>query len=1075
MSNRIFKGSLLATTVLVSASIMAAPAVAQEQPDQPESGAPQPLEQTPTGLEQPVDPNQVQEPVIGEEPEAVDETAPEGAIVITGSRIARPNLESNSPIAVVTGEQVVSQADVTLETYLNTLPQANPSGTTTSNNPGNAGQAAIDLRGLGNNRNLVLIDGRRPMVSATNMAVDLNTIPAGLIERIDVITGGGGSTYGADAIAGVVNVILKDNFEGIDGRVTYSNTPNTDAREFNASLVLGGNFADGRGNAVIGFDYTERQGLIKSQRDFAAIATSTTTFLPEGWYNVGNNSPTQAALDAVFAGYGVGAGEATFSGGLGFNLDGTIFSVGTARSPLDVENFRYPLDFSVNLNYFPDFYSYNFDEVNLLTLPLRRHSFMGKVNFEVSPVFEPFAQFGWTRYTSATALAPTPAPTVTNRNPLDPALTVSNVQTSLVNVGSNVANFLVVPVTNPFISPDLAALLASRTGDDARLAGTGATEPFLMRTRTLGLGARLSNFTNEITQYLGGARGDLADWLRYEAYYSEGTTQITNRAEGAVDSQALQELIEAPDGGDSICEGGYNPFGRNVLSEECAELLAVSNTSSNTFEQSVIQGFFNADLAELPGGTMGAVLGAEIRKFNFFIDPGALSGPISGPNVIDVAAGENKFTDFFAELLIPVLKDQPWAEELSFNLGWRVSKFESRDNVAEVEASSSTDHTYKAEFSYQPLDMLRFRGGYQRAVRAPNFGELFAGGGSAPQYFDPCSEGTQFRLGNLGLTAAEAVTFCGQARQGASTTGAEFINYAQSPGSQLTIILEGNPELSPEKADTITLGGVFTAPPTWSPILRTIRASVDYYNIRVNDAILTPDPNSVLADCFGYTGSLTADRATTSDSCESLVRFGNFLAQVVNPLTGANYAASNEGYIKTSGIDTQFSAYVPMGPLFGEGRSRLSFDLFLNYLIEWKMRDLPGLPIVDYAGTVGYFGQGQTGGGGASFPRWRGQLNTTFTSGPIALALRTRYIDAMENRAAVQYIGEDDSFTGVPSVWYFDTSITWNIENMMLRFGVNNLFDKKPPVYAPNVQSGTDPSLYDVIGRRLFVSAGLRF
>ena len=1071
--------TLLATTILVGASITAAPAMAQEQPGQgtiPESQ--QPIQPGPTELEQPVAPGQVQEPVLGEEPEAVDETAPVGEIIVTGSRIARPNLESNSPIAVVTGEQLTQQADVTLETYLNTLPQANPSGTTTSNNPGNAGQAAIDLRGLGNNRNLVLIDGRRPMVSSTAMAVDLNTIPAALVDRIDVITGGGGAAYGADAIAGVVNVILKSDFSGIDVRATYANTEDMDAEEFNASLVLGGNFADGRGNAVIGFDYTSREGLIKSQRDFAAIATSTTTFFPEGRFSNSNNPVDEAVVEAVFAGYGVAPGSTDVaSGGLSFNTDGTLFFPGVPGSPLDVENFRYPVDFAVNLNFFPDFYSYNFDEVNLLVLPLERHSFMGKTSFEVSPFFEPFAQFGWTRYTSATALAPTPAPTITNRNPLDPAVTESNVRTDLVTVGNNVANFLVVPVTNPFIPADLATILASRTGDDTRLTGTGATEPFLMRTRTLGIGPRLSNFTNEVVQYLGGARGEITDWLRYEAYYSEGRTHITNRAEGAVDSQRLQDLIAAPDGGDSLCDGGYNPFGRNPLSADCADYLAVANTSSNTFEQNIAQGYVTADLAELQGGTLGAVLGAEIRKFDFENDPGSLSGPISGPNVIDIAGGENEFKDIFAELLIPVFRDRPWAQELQFNLGWRMSKFSSRDTITGEEGQDSTDHTYKAEFSYQPFQPLRLRGGYQRAVRAPNFGELFSGGGSAPSYFDPCSVGTQFREGNLGLTAAEALSFCANANSGALLSGpalvtaeGAFTNYAQSPGSQLTIILDGNPNLSPEKADTITLGAVVSAPPTWGGFLSTLRGSIDYYNIKINDAIITPDPNSVLADCFGYFGNLSVD----SGSCNSLVRFGSFLAQVTNPLTGANYEASNEGYIKTSGLDMQLSAYAPMGGLFGS-EARLNFDLFLNYLIDFKIRDLPGLPVIDYAGTVGYFGQGFTGGGGASFPEWRGQLNTTFTAGDFSLSLRTRYIDAMENRAAVQYIGEDASFTGVDSVWYFDTAATWNAGPMMFRVGVNNLFDKKPPVYSPNVQSGTDPSLYDVIGRRFFVTTGLRF
>jgi iron complex outermembrane recepter protein len=187
----------------------------------------------------------------------------DATIIVTGSRIARPNLDSNSPVVVVTGEETTKQADITLDTFLNSLPQVNPAGGTTSNNPGNGGQSNINLRGLGSNRNLVLVNGRRPMVSGTDQSVDLNTIPQGLIDRIDVVTGGAGATYGADAIAGVVNIILKKDFEGLDLRATYANSiPETDAREYQISGVIGGNFADGRGNIALAVEYSNRQGLI---------------------------------------------------------------------------------------------------------------------------------------------------------------------------------------------------------------------------------------------------------------------------------------------------------------------------------------------------------------------------------------------------------------------------------------------------------------------------------------------------------------------------------------------------------------------------------------------------------------------------------------------------------------------------------------------------------------------------------------------------------------------------------------------------------------------------------------------
>lgn len=1049
-----YRSRLLNSTLFVSAALLGAPAMAQDVP--------------------------AEEPVVGEDAEVGDESADgnaePAAIVVTGSRIARPNLEANTPIAVVEGEQLRASGDVTLETFLQTLPQANPAATTTSNNPGNQGRAEIDLRGLGSNRNIILVDGRRPMVSSSTMIVDLNTIPAALVERVDIISGGAGATYGADAVSGVVNLILKDNFEGIDGRVTYANTAAADAGEFNASLVLGANFNDNRGNAVFAFDFTDREALVKKQRAFAAFATSTTTFLPEGLYNTAGNAPTQTAVNTVFGRYGAAPGTVDATTGIGFNLDGTLFATGVAGSPLDVVNFRYPIDFAVNQNLYPDLYSYNFDEVNLLVLPLRRKSIMGKIEYEVSELFQPFAQFGWTRYKSPTALAPTPVPTVLFRDPTNTTVAgaAQMVVTSLVQPGQVGNPFLIVPVTNPFIPQDLRDLLNSRTGDDPTLVGSGATEPFLIRSRTLAAGARLSTFENTVTQYMGGVRGDFWDRWRYEAYYSEGRTSIVNRGTGAIDTQRLQNLLESPTGTISGCT--YNPFGRNALSQACINYLSVPTRSQTDLKQRITQAYVTGPVVELPAGDLSVVLGAELRRFKYGIDPGSLSGPISGPNTVTLARGKNSFRDIFGEVLIPIARDAPFAQELEINLSGRISKFHV-ENLAPgatgILENNSTDETYGIQVNWQPIRPLRFRGTFQRAVRAPNFGELFAGGGSAPQYFDPCSANTQFRAGNLGLSAADALTFCTRAYNNGATSpipSASFANYVQPPGSQLSINLAGNPNVSPEKANTFTVGMVWNSPAP-SGILSTLRGSLDYYRINIKEAIITPDPNSILAACFNYWDT-NPSFDPTNVNCRSIRRTGSALAGLFNPATGTNsFQVNNDAEILTSGIDGQLSWAVPLGNM-----GRFNFDLLASYLIEWKARDaLPGLPMIDYAGTVGYFGQGLTGGGGASFPEWRGTLNTTYSWGDFSWNLRTRYIHSMENRAKVQYIGEDASFEDVGAAWYFDTAATWRIDNMMFRLGVNNLFDRGPELYKPNVQSGTDPSLYDVIGRRFFVSVGLKY
>ncbi|WP_300973522.1 TonB-dependent receptor [Sphingomonas sp. LHG3406-1] len=1048
---------LLASTI--AAGIAATPAAAQ-------SNAPAPGNDT-----------QATDEVVEATSDANQPTGDASEIVVTGSRIVRPNLTANSPIAVVTGEQTVAQGDITLDTYLNTLPQVNPSGTTTSNNPGNAGQANLNLRGLGSNRNLVLIDGRRPMVSATDQTVDLNTIPQGLIERIEVITGGAGAAYGADAISGVANIILRRNFEGLELRAGYSNSlPETDAMEYQISGVLGANFSDGRGNVVISGEFSDRQGLIKSQRAFASQATSTTGVPPTGRL-IENNAIPQAAIDALFNGvYGVPLAQTPRSGlsQLHFNSDGTLFGSGTFNSPLNVSNYRYdPLggdSAAANQNFFPDFYSYNFDAINLLVLPLTRRSAFVKANYEIDPKAEVFVQAGYTDYSSVQALAPTPIG-VRIYNPATPG-GASFATSPLINTGVFITNS-VIPVTNPFIPAQLATLLAARTGDDTSLVGSGATEPFRFAIRTLGAGLRESTYDSTVTQALGGLRGEIVGDWRYEAYWSYGKTVIDRSAAGNINVQRLQQLLEAPDGGASLCAGGYNPFGVQPVSQACVDYLSVTGFTSTEFTQNVGQAFATGSLFALPAGNVRGVLGIEKRDFTYDFDPGALSGPIAGFNTASPVNGRNGFLDYFGELYVPLLKDQGFAKNLDVTFGYRRSRSNAENVRTAVETPKVWSNAYKIEASWQPIDPVRIRGSFQRSVRAPNFGELFSGGASFVSAFDPCSNGTNFRAtrGTAGrdLCIQNGVGGGSIPASGPFTPTTAQINafngFAATPGLQVNTNFTGNINLKPEKANTFTVGGVFEA--------LGIIGSIDYYNIKVSDKIFGPDTNLIIAACYGYLDGYNATLAATNDYCRSITRAGSNLSSVSPRVAiggdGVNFLSVNQGIVKTSGIDVQLAWKIPtrfMGP-----KSQINFDTYVNYLINFKNEELPGV-VLDYAGTVSYFGQGL----GTSFPEWKGTANINWQVEPFTWSNRIRYIDAMKNRGLVQFAGESSSFTGVGSVWYFDTALQWDfLKRYTFRIGVNNLFNKQPPTYSPNVQSGTDPSLYDVVGRRGFVQARLKF
>ncbi|WP_332767179.1 TonB-dependent receptor domain-containing protein [Phenylobacterium sp.] len=993
-------------------------------------------------------------------------------VVVTGSRIVRQDYVANSPIATVTGDAAVANADITLDTYLNTLPQVNPSGTTTSNNPGNGGQSNIDLRGFGANRNVVLVDGRRPMVSANNLTVDLNTIPQALVDSIEVITGGAGSAYGADAIAGAVNLKLKNNFEGIDIRAGYTNsTEFWDAEEYQFSAAIGGNFADGKGNAVFGFDRSYREAMIKSQRSFSQNATSTTSFLPEGaLFWGGTNAPTKAALDSIFATYGVASSAITLtSGTIGFNLDGTLFHKGIFNSPINAQNYRGPIDGTVNQSLYPDLYSYNFDFVNILTLPLDRYSFMSKVNYELDNGIEFFAQGGWTEYSAVTALAPTPFPTVNTRNPS--TARTQDVISALVTPGQQIAQQLVIPVTNPFIPNDLRTLLNSRTGDDPALVGAGATEPFRMRQRTLDIGLRQSVYENTVVQFLAGVRGPLGDTgLTFEASVSEGRTEIDQTQTGNVNTQRLQQMIEAADGGASLCAGGFNIFGRQPISAACRQFLEVKTTLSTEMKQQIGQAYITGPVFELPAGDLSIVLGAEYRGFEYKFDPGAASGPISGFNNQSPDEGTTSFRDVFAEVLIPIIKDQPYIQALELSLGARYSESEFADKITGNSVDARGSWAYKGELAWTINDQLRARASYQRSVREPNFSELFSGGGSAPQYFDPCSVTSTARKGG---SAAQLAALCQTAGFNGGVAASAINTFVQTPGSQIGVDLAGNTALDPEIGKTFTIGMVWKSP--WeNQWLSRLQGSVDYYNIKIDKAILTPTPNQIVAACYNYYGT-NSTYSPTNTNCDGILRVGGDILWVYNPATNYDFfTGSNDGHQKSSGVDIQLDWGFDMSWMgASDDWGSVRINALLTHVIEFKQQDpISGVPELDFAGTVSYFGAGL----GTSFPEWKATINTEWNLfEDYKLNVRARYIAAMDNRLSVEFPGEQ-SFTGTDAIWYFDASGTWAVtDNVELRLGVNNVFDQEPEVYAPNVQSGTDPSTYDVVGRRVFGAIKLRF
>ncbi len=966
-----------------------------------------------------------------ETPEAESET-----IVVTGSRIRQRDLVANSPFETVTVQELNNSATLSVETFLNTLPQVAPNVSMASNNPSSgdgSGKANIDLRGLGPERNVILLDGRRLVGADRDNVVDVNLIPVSLIERVEIISGGASAVYGPDAVSGVVNFILRDDFEGSELDVQYLVSGMDDAQQFQAAMTIGGDFADDRGNVVFNVSYADRDQLGKGDRDFSAQADATTSYFPSGTWVDSGNQPTQAAVDAVFAGYGASAGAAPPNGGatgFGFNGDGTLYSTGVAGSPLDVVNFRRD-ESEIATLFFPDRFSYNFEPDNNMILPLERQSFATFAHYELTDWARLYGQGIFANYVADQALAPSPAPT--GGNPLDPGAGV---------------NFT-IPTTNPFISADLRALLDSRTGDRPLLNGSGPNEDFLYRFRATSLGPRLSSNEQSIYHMLTGVELTLpADW-RGDAYYSQGRYVTEETQSGNLSVRRFEALLDSPTGGTEFCPGGFNPFGVG-LSEECGAFVEVIAKNRYVIEQDNAVITFNGPLPfAMPtsGQPIDVAVGAEYRSvdLNFTPDSALQPGEVAGFNGQGPIKGYIDFTDLFFEASFPLLEAAPVINDLELVVGYRLTDSNRFDQ----------SETYKGELSWLPIDALRFRGSFQHAIRAPTIGELFAPlDENAPAVNDPCNADNPNRT-------AQVLALC-QAQGAALGFSDAFVAGYQQPRSQIDALQGGNPNLEPEEADTFTLGVVFQPTIDAGPV-QNVAMSVDYYDIAIEEAIFAADPQLTANNCYSAATNPAFD--PNSPFCTTFQRSpGDFT--IFNLLQ----LQANQGNLETSGVDLSFSFESPLDEQTGvEWLGLFRAGVNVTWVQEFLEQTSPLTPTFDYAGAL-------SDDPGETLPEWKGSINLGWKTGPFGADLRGRYIDAMAHRADIIVAPDDDpGSSGVGAAWYWDLATRYDLsQSAQLRFGVLNLFDREIEQYANNVDAQTDPSTYDVIGRRFFIGVNLR-
>lgn len=916
-------------------------------------------------------------------------------VIVTGSLIRSPNQSSSSPIVSAGMEDLERSGDVSLIANLNQLPQFNAQSGVFSGGQGTGGRVTINLRGLGSNRNLVLLDGRRLPLSDINGNVDTNAIPEAAVSSLDVITGGASAVYGSDAMSGVVNFISEPYFDGMRADIQYGNSSRNDVEKISASLALGTSFADDRGRIQLSLGYTDREGMYGSERSFFEFVTPS-SFIGQGTFvPAATNLPNAAAVNNLFASYGV-TPPVSNTLNLGFNDDGTLFTQTGAR------NYRGPttdgyavLAGNVRMPVGPQF---------LLVSPTDRNSLLTKFDFEVG---EALTLYGQLMYVD------------------------SNVYTESGSSLTQFGTLTSIPVTNPFIPANLVTLLASRPTPGARFTWNG---------RYVGVPYKGWDEQYTTIQYIAGGKGDLpmGDWS-YDLYVSYDTTDHDQTMHHAVLKDRVQNLLNAADGGNSICAGGFNPFGlanSSNISQQCLEYMTTKARSTEDLDQTIVQGTIQGALFKLPAGDVRmAVLGGW-RENTYEYNPNA---DLAAQNIEAVLAslpaqGDIDVSEIAVQFEVPLL------DSLTMGTAYRFSDYSTAGGV----------DAYAGDLKWRPVDSLLIRTGYQRAVRAPNIGELFAAAVGSQVAFgtppgaigDPCDVRSSARTGAGGASVRQLCLDQG--------IPAAVIDTYVFPTTATAGVLSGNPELEPETADTYNIGFQWTTT-SESELMGGMSVSLDYYNIEIDDVISVVPGLSTLSKCYNLDGSNPGYESSNA-FCQLLNRDTNGLLQLIET------PYLNLGKLATAGVDLEFSWRPTLSSMGMNAAGNMYLATNVSYTDSFKIQTIVGDPTIDYVHTISV---------GNSHPRWKSMTDIGYQNDSFTVGVRWRYLEEMDDVTTITTPVTPQLGAEVYNTYDFYATFS-PTDKMTIRAGVSNFTDELA-VRVSSSQWSTDPALYDPTGRQWYL------
>ncbi|WP_160730402.1 TonB-dependent receptor domain-containing protein [Pontixanthobacter luteolus] len=979
-----------------------------------------------------------------------DEGAGNQPIVVTGSRIVRPEVESVSPVTTVGQAAIDQTGTVRVEDIINDLPQT-VAGQSAFLSNGASGTATVNLRGLGSNRTLVLVDGRRlPAGDPFATAPDLNQIPSQLIERVEVVTGGASSVYGADAVAGVVNFIMDRDFEGfsLEGQMSFyqAGNNNDEIRDllrrtnnavpaesqangftYDVNATFGASFDDGRGHVTAYLGYREIEEIVQADYDESACALSFSAGDPTGFTCAGSSTTPNGTFFVTRGGANTpidtrptiddpdNPGTLITNPSFGDQIlaDLPFGNVLTLNESGPGNTFRRSAAFSGT-----GADTYNYAPTNYYQRPDTRWTAGFFADYEVSESFKPYAEFQFMDDRSVAQIAFS-------------------------------GTFFNGPGTLSCGSSLLSAQQADSLGCGTLTDGSidpDDTVGILIGKRLVEGFPRQNDLRH--TSYRGviGAKGQISDDWSYDVYALRANTIYQNVYLNDLSVTRINAAIAGcPGTGEPAGCVPLDVFQVGGVTREQFDYIAVNALSNADLETRVVSGYVTGPLGDVTGaGDIQVVLGAEYREeaYDLRVDENFALGNLSGQGGPTApVSGSFDVKEVFAEIVVPLVRDS-FLYDFSIEGGFRYSDY----------STSGSSETYKVGVNLAPTDFLKFRGVYSKAVRSPNAVNLFA-----PQTIglfggtDPCAgsdpDATQAQCANTGVTAAQ------------------YGNVPDNPAGQYNQFGGGNPNLDVEKADTWTAGFVFEGD---SLGLRGFALSVDYFNIEVDGTIGGIGAQTILNQCID-TGSDTF--------CDLIVRNAGTGDLWVGSDAVDGYVINttqNIGGLKTEGFDINAGFDFPVTD---------TGSAYLDYAGTYTTAyELQSLPTLDFYDCIGYYGSTC----GQPFPEYSHIARLGYRSEDgFSVNLSWRFFGGVE----ADVLSSDPQLSGasqgveeldtIDSYSWFDLSGTVRVlDTLTLTAGVNNMFDKKPPLvgsaYSPS-NGNTYPGIYDPVGRNIFVRAALDF